>query len=266
MENKILTTHSSPTLKRIRALLIDDERGALNTLQTMLTAYCPEVETVGVALTVSDAVRYARKNQPDLVFLDVEMPPLGSGFDFLKQCKDPSFGVIFVTAYPQYAVKAINTIQPWAYLVKPYNVRELISAVEIASEKIGALAMPEFQDGMKKRIIVQDRRKGSIVLKASEIIFCKADGSFTDFVTYQASKIVVVTSSRYLGEIEEELPSDIFFRSHHSYIVNMNFMDRFERTGRNGIIHLRYSQEEVQISVSKMDMFLKRLDQNNYEG
>jgi two-component system LytT family response regulator len=262
MEDKTLIKEPEPGAKRIKALLVDDERGALNTLQNMLTAYCPEVEITNVALTVSDAVLAAHKNQPDVVFLDVEMPPLGSGFDFLKQCKSLSFGVIFVTAYPQYAVKAINTIQPWAYLVKPYSVRELITAVNVATEKIGEHQQSESQGSSKKRIIIQDRRRGSIVLKPSEIIFCKADGSFTDFITFQNQKTVVVTSSRHLGEIEEELPADLFCRTHHSYVVNLNYIDRFERTGRNGLIHLRYSSEVVQVSVSRMELFMKRLDQS----
>ena len=248
------------SLRRINTLLVDDEIGAINTLQGMLKEYCPQVLIAGVALTVSEAVQAANQLQPELVFLDIEMPPLGSGFDFLHQIADISFGVIFTTAYPKYAIRAINTIQPWAYLVKPYSVSELRKAVEIAVEKIRQQNQSLLQAAGTQGIVLHDSRKGAIVLRAGEIVYCKADGSFTDLFVWRNQRLEKVTSSRNLGEIEDELPAVLFCRTHHGFLVNLAFVERFERTGRNGIVHLAPAKTKVDVSVAKMDLFAKRLD------
>lgn len=241
----------------ITALIVDDEHGAINSLRQMLHEYCPEVCSLYAAATVKEAVETANAAKPQLVFLDIEMPPLGSGFDFLKSCEDLDFGVIFTTAYPQYAVKAINTIQPWAYLVKPFSVAELKTAVETAMDKINRSIE---QGGTHPGIVLHDSRKGNIVLMVKDILFCKAEGSFTEFYVLTNEAIQKITASGYLGEYEARLPKLHFCRTHHSYLVNLAHIRRIERTGRNGIIHLTFSNLTADISVSKMDYFLQRLE------
>lgn len=248
-------------MTRISTLLIDDEIGAINALRGMLGEYCPQVHIAGTALSVREAVEVTTVLQPELVFLDIEMPPLGSGFDFLNKCGEINFGVIFTTAYPQYAIKAINEIQPWAYLIKPYSVSELKAAVKVAEEKIRSQDHSLLQVARRQSIIVQDSRKGSIVFRAGDIVYCKAEGSFTDLFAWKNNKIEKVTSSRNLGEYELELPDVLFCRTHHGFLVNMAYVERFERTGRNGVAHLNPSGHRVDVSVSKMDAFLRHLDE-----
>lgn len=252
--------------RRVSTLLIDDEIGALNTLRGMLKEYCPQVQVAGVALTVTEAIQSARLLKPDLVFLDIEMPPIGSGFDFLNNIGAIDFGVIFTTAYPKYAIRAINTVQPWAYLVKPYSVSELRKAVETAEEKIRQQRLSEREAAGRHGVILHDSRKGSFVILAADIVYCKAGGSFTDLYIWKNDRIEKITSSRNLGEFENELPDTLFCRTHHSYLVNLAFVERFERTGRNGVAHLTLSKTRVDVSVSKMDLFASRLEefyQNN---
>ncbi len=261
MESHQKTTEPGANPGSIRALIVDDETGAINTLRGMLGQYCPNVTVAGAATAVKEAVDAAQALKPDLVFLDIEMPPVGSGFDFIKNCPEISFGVIFTTAYPQYAIRAINTIQPWAYLVKPYSVSELRAAVDIAFGKIKQLRWSMLQSAFQHSLLISDSRKGNIVLRAGDVVYCKADGSFTDIFLLKNNKLEKIKSSRNLGEFEAELPEALFCRTHHGYLVNLSYIDRFERTGRNGLIHLSCTSAPVEISVSKMELFAQQMDQ-----
>ena len=247
-------------VEHITALIVEDEIGAINALRHMLNEYCPQVRVLGEAITIKEAVKAAATLRPQLVFLDIEMPPLGSGFDFLNNCAEINFGVIFTTAYPQYAIKAINTIQPWAYLVKPFSVKELKESVAIAIEKVAHFRQSTAQAAGQQGLVLHDHRKGTIVLYAAEILFCKAAGSFTEFYVIRNNKPEKITSSGGLGDFEEKLPAALFCRTHHSYLVNLAHITRMERTGRNGVIHLTQTDWKAGVSVLKMDYFMSRLE------
>ena len=242
----------------INALIIDDESGAINTLRGMLGEFCPEVTIVGEANSVEGALRAAAQHRPDLVFLDIEMPPFGNGFDFLKPFQQLPFGVIFTTAYPQYAVEAINMVQPSAYLVKSYRVVDLIAAVRTAGERLRE-RQPEPAGNLldNSSLIIADSRKGNLVLRTRDILYCQADGSTTDIILLRHGRIEKISASRTLKEIEMELPASHFCRTHNSFLVNMAHIERWERTGRNGLIHLP-GQEKVEISVQRMDFFVQQ--------
>ncbi len=237
-------------MKKISTLIVDDEIAALNTLRGMLGEYCPQVQIVAAARSVDEAVQAAAQWEPDLVFLDIEMPPFGSGFDFIKQAwRHGEFGVIFTTAYPKYAVQAINAVQPWAYLVKPYSVANLKESVEVAAAKL--------LDAERQGIIIPDSRKGNQVLRIRDILYCEADGTTTDIFLLRSNKIEKVTAYRTLKDLESELPESFFCRTHHSYLVNMQHIERYERTGRNGLIYMPQGNC-VSISVLKMEYFEER--------
>ncbi len=245
-------------MKKINALLIDDEISAIKTLRGMLQKYFPQVNIMDISHTVNDAHQKIMKHQPDLIFLDVEMPPFGSGFDLLKKCGAYSFGIIFTTAYPKYAIKAINEIQPWAYLVKPFSVNDLSKAIETAEEKIITIINNDKEDIFQKtRIVIPDARKGNIVIPVEDILYCKASGAMADLFYLKDNEVVTFTASRTLKDLEEHLPTRGFCRCHHSYLVNLAFIDRYEQTGRNGIIHLK-NKTEIPISVSKMETFVEQ--------
>ena len=241
-------------MKKINALLIDDEISAIKTLRGMLEKYFPQVNILGIAHTVNDAHQKILKHQPNLIFLDIEMPPFGSGFDLLKKCGAYSFGIIFTTAYPKYAIQAINEIQPWAYLIKPFSINELSKAIETAEEKI-VLTSENKEDVFGNiRMVIPDARKGNVVIPVGSILYCKADGAMADLFYIKDEAVVSFTASRTLKDLEEELPHDFFCRCHHSFLVNLVFVDRYEQTGRNGKIYLK-NKMEVPISISKMEAF-----------
>ncbi len=240
-------------MKKINTFIIDDEISAIITLRGMLESYFPQIHIMEEARSVSEALHKLQWSQPELVFLDIEMPPFGNGFEFLEKTPNPSFGVIFVTAYPNHAVKAINQVQPWGYLVKPYSVGDLAKAIQNATEKIEELqtatASPDVQG-----ILISDARKGNVVIKVGDIVYCQADGATTDIFYLKDGKTTRFTASKTLKDIEELLPTESFSRSHHSFVVNLSFIERYVQTGRNGIIHLR-TGAEAPISVGKMESF-----------
>lgn len=238
-------------MRKISALLVDDEISALRTLRGMLSSYCPEVEVVAVASSVKEALGNAKKFTPELVFLDIEMPPFGSGFDFIEQSKDLNFGVIFTTAYPEYAIKAINKVQPWAYLVKPFSADQLRKAVRVAQEKNASA-----QD-ISGSIVVPDFRNRSRVIRLAELYYCKADSGAIEvyFMENEEMKRCVVTKT--LKEFSNDLNNGTFFRCHHSYLVNMSLVERYEKTGRNAILHLK-NGTEIPVSIAKKEQFEKK--------
>lgn len=238
----------------IRALIIDDEIGAINTLERIISLYCPEVEIVGFARSVPEAVRLTEQHRPDLVFLDIEMTPAGNGFDFIEQTREYSFGVVFTTAYPQYAIQAIKSIQPWYYLVKPFSLADLMEAVEISSKKMIEQKARAAEDGEDSCIAVPVGRKGSAILKTEDILYCKADQSVSEIFLLKKGNVEKIIAFCSLGSLEKRLTGVGFFRTHHSYLVNVNRIEGYTKNGRTGTAHFTENYC-VSISVSKMKEF-----------
>ncbi len=242
-------------MTRIKAIIVDDERSAIETLRGMLGTFCLHVDILDEATSIEDALLSVRQHLPDLVFLDIEMPPFGKGFDLLKLTPGRSFGVIFTTAYSEYAIQAINEVQPWGYLVKPYRVSDLVQAVLTAGEKMAEKPTLEKNEVAEVLgIIIPDSRKGNIVVHARDILYCRADGGATEIYILKLGKVEKITASRSLKELEEQLPDSIFCRTHHSYVVNLQHVIRYQRTGRNGVVYLPHNHK-AEISVKKMEGF-----------
>ncbi|MBU6342350.1 MAG: LytTR family DNA-binding domain-containing protein [Bacteroidetes bacterium] len=237
--------------KKIQTVLIEDEFSAMRTLRGMLEQYCPQVRIIGQAASVAEANALLHRTRPELVFLDIEMPPGGTAFDLLKQTQDLNFGIIFTTAYPKYAIEAINKAQPWGYLVKPFSVENLKDVVNAACEKL--------EDDAHGGFVVHDSRKGMLVVRFEDILFCEADGALVDIVLLKNNKVERISTYKALKELELDLPQRLFCRSHHSFIVHMRYIDRVEKTGRNGLIHLSNGMQ-VGISVQRMHEFEEKFE------
>lgn len=246
-------------MKRLRSIILDDETSAVHTLRGMLEELCPFVVINAVANNIEQGVKAVKQYNPDIVFLDIEMPPSGSGFDFLREVEDETFGVIFTTAYAHYAIQAINDAQPWGFLVKPYRAKELVHTMYVATRmRHRLLSSPQYGN---RGIILSDHRKGNVVVKFNEIYYCQADGPCTTFYLNREDKIEKLSVYKTLKDIENELPDSLFCRTHHSYLVNMNYILRYERHGRAGAAYLP-NGAHVEISGSKMETFVPHF--NNY--
>jgi two-component system, LytTR family, response regulator len=227
-------------MKQVRTLIVDDETAAQKTLSGMLSVFCPQVNVIGRASSVSEAVPLVERLNPDLIFLDIQMSPYESGFDLIGRTKHLSYGVIFVTAYSQYAIKAINTVQPWAYLVKPFSSDDLMEAVRNACKKmVEKQEQPLENDDPLSSLIISDARKGKIIIRCSDILYCKNDQSVVEiYYLKDGTQVECAYTYKSLRQIQEELSPRQFCRIHHSCIVNLAFVRQLEKKGRAGVVHL----------------------------
>ncbi|MEM9649939.1 MAG: LytTR family DNA-binding domain-containing protein, partial [Bacteroidota bacterium] len=220
----------------LRAILVEDEANSREILRNYLAKYCPSVRLLGEASNIDEGLELINKHKPDLVFLDVEMP-FGNAFDLLDKIPDRSFETVFVTAYNQYAMDALNNHAAY-YLMKPINIDELIKAVDYVKDiklKENALegqvlkAKPIKTEG-KITIPQQD---GFQVLEVGDIYFCKADDNYTE-IYLEHKKIVVSKTLKYF---EDTLKDYAFSRIHKSYLVNVGEVVKYKK-GKGGSVVL----------------------------
>lgn len=219
----------------IRSVVVDDEKPSREVLSNYLKEYCPDVEVVATAGSVKSAFRVIKKQQPDLVFLDIELGD-GKGFDLLNLFDRMDFKIIFVTAYSEHAVKAFR-FSAVDYLLKPVKIDELKEAVEkvrnfngtsVRSENLEAFFNNLNNTSKTLPTLVIPHIKGYEILKISDIIMCRADGYCTNFHLIGNRKIV---SSKNLKQYEDLLADQNFIRVHHSFIINLNYVTSYSRQG-----------------------------------
>jgi len=249
-------------MKKITAILVDDERNARLALRAMLEENCPEVEILEEAEDVPEAIKSIRKVNPDLVFLDVEMPGY-SGLEILDfiSPEDFKFKIIFVTAYAEYAVQAFE-LSAFDYLLKPVQVSQLKKTItkfiENAHETPSALQYQILKDNFNvaglKRIALQTA-EGLLFLKLEEIIYLKADSSYTHFILENGSRL---TLTKKLLEFEKLQDVGNFFRTHRSYIVNLDRIRKFVR--HDGGTLIMDNGDEVSIAADKKQILLDRIN------
>lgn len=246
-------------MQQINTIIVDDEAAAIKTLRGMLAGFCPQVNVVGDGTSVEQAVQLTETHRPDLVFLDIEMPPMGSGFDFLRLAKPINFEVIFTTAYPQHAIKAINLTQPLAYLIKPYSVTDLVDAVDVATKKI--LDRPQkLPTGTEEQgFIIPGSKKGNLVLRYKEVVCCQADKMLTQLYLQRNGTFEKANGFISLGELENSLPDTFFLRIHNSYIINLSHVTSFDLSSRAGVVYLTNGME-VPVSGNNVKIFKERFD------
>jgi two-component system LytT family response regulator len=237
----------------LRAILVDDEANSREILRNYLAKYCTEVTLVGEASSIKEAMDLIKKNQLDLVFLDVEMP-YGNAFDLLDQLPERNFETVFVTAYDHYAKNALNN-QAAYYLTKPINIDELINAVKYVQtvrEKEASLEgkiLSSKSKGVEGKLTLP-QQDGFQILNVNEILYCKADDNYTEI--YLVNKKILV--SKTLKYFEDALADFPFARVHKSYLVNVNEVVKY-RKGKGGSVVLS-NGKEVLVSASKKKEFL----------
>lgn len=245
----------------MRALVIDDEKNVRNSLIRLLKGFCPEVEVIGEADSLASGLALIPKISFDILFLDVELPD-GSGIDLLNTIKERNFQVIFVTAYNQYAIDAFR-LSAIDYLLKPVDPDHLIEAVQKAKKWAGtnnqetALSIliqnmdPALRQGAK--LILRDA-DNMYVVQVKEILRCEADGSYTRF--FLTNNRTVLTSIN-LKEYEKLLGRWDFVRPHHSHLINLHHVTRFDKT--NGGFVFLTEGTEVPVSFRKKDQLITAL-------
>ncbi|MEO7446048.1 MAG: LytTR family DNA-binding domain-containing protein [Ferruginibacter sp.] len=244
----------------IKTIIIDDERHCIKALQRDLQKNCPAVQVMEVCSSAKDGIMSIKKYNPDLIFLDVEMPWM-SGFEMLEVMGDVRFSIIFTTAHGEFAAKAFR-ISAVDYLLKPIDVHDLIEAVQKVEKKVnegGGLQhisnlLRNMRQPLTQQKIALPNREGYEFADVASIIYCEAEGAYTKIFMQDNKKILV---SKTLGDIEELLPPELFHRIHHSTLVNITYIAQFSRT--DGCYVMLKNNERLSVSKAKKEMLMERL-------
>lgn len=216
---------------KISVLIVDDEVHARSFLRELLNLiYGDKIVILSECATVQEAVKAIVKYNPDVVFLDIQMPDQ-NGFELFNYISDRSFEVIFTTAHKNFALDAIK-LSAFDYLLKPINMEELQASIarlevkfqsEVTVNKFKVLLENlETTKSRDKKIIISTKT-GFEVLFTNQIMYCKAEESYSHFFTEEKT----ILSSKAFKDICEVLSEPIFIRVHKSYLVNINFIKKF---------------------------------------
>lgn len=243
-----------------KVLIIDDENRTRELIARMIDSFGFDVQTIPEGENVQSGIAAIEKHQPDIVFLDIQMPD-GTGFDVIRSIENKNFEVIFITAHEEFAIKAIK-FSALDYLLKPVDTTELKAAMEKALAVIDhGKELSQF-DALQKNIQPNEKRR--LVLKTQEsvhvveldqIIRCEADRNYTSFFLEGNKKILV---SKTLKEYETLLSAHNFLRVQQSHLVNIDYVDRYDK--KNGGAVVMKDGSEVPLSPAKRDLFFKRLE------
>ncbi len=244
----------------IRSIIIDDEQHCVRALLSDLQQHCPSIEVVDSCSSAKEGIMAIKKLNPDLVFLDVEMPWM-NGFEMLEVLGEINFSIIFTTAHGEFAAKAFR-ISAIDYLLKPIDANDLKAAVQKVEKKmeegnsvqhISNLLRNMRQPGGEQKIALP-QREGYEFVDVSSIVYLTAEGAYTK-VYIKDKKTMLI--SRTLGDVEELLPPEMFQRIHHSTLVNVTYISQFLRTD-GGYVVLK-NGEKLSVSKAKKEMLMARL-------
>ena len=246
----------------IKGIIIDDEQNNITNLQRLLEKYCPEVIITGSSTDANEAITLIKNSQPDLVFLDIQMPEK-DGFQVLQELNSYDFEVIFVTAFSQYGIQAIK-FSAIDYLLKPIDIEELKKAVAKTSERLKHKNqnlqlqnllnhLKESNNSSEHRIAISSLKETRFVY-VKNIIRCESENSYTLFFTNEGETII---STVPLYEYDEMLSIYGFIRCHQSHLVNKKHVKSLLK--EDGYTLLLYDQGRIPVSRNKKDLVKKSL-------
>lgn len=245
----------------MKALIVEDKEYIRKGLITLLQSMDFDIQVVGECESVKEALVVANARRPDLIFLDINLTD-GTAFDFLDQTGDLTFKVIFITAYEEYALRALKA-GAVDYLLKPVDLEELKTAIE----KVAQLPVAEQRVHIKTAKAAWHNDASKLILSLhdsfqvvdlNELLYCESDKGYTTFYCTNGKSHLV---SKTLKEFEARLVAFNFIRPHQSYMVNLKFIDKYDKSG---VIHLK-TGTTIPVSSRKKDHFIATFLSKNGE-
>lgn len=221
------------TSEAIKAVIVDDEAHARRTLENMLQQYFPEINIAAQCVSVPKAVLAIKEYQPDVVFLDIEMPDF-NGLELPKFFDELNFQIVFVTAYSEYAVKAFE-LSAVDYLLKPLQAEKLKAAVDKVKQHHAASHMKQRLELLQNHLhhdsflrIALPMSDGVLFVEMNDIIMLEAEGAYTQVYLNNQSKLLVSRKIKFFEDMLAKRKN--FFRIHRSYLVNLNYIKKYNRS------------------------------------
>jgi two-component system LytT family response regulator len=246
----------------IRTIIIDDESKGRSVLSEMIARYCNGVEIVATAENGAEGIKAIKHYTPDCILLDIQMPRMDA-FDMLDQLEDAHGEVVFVTAHNEYALKAFK-YAAFDYLLKPVDPKDLQEVFDRLRKRI------KYPDGNKRMHLLKSimhqpqtapakitisSAEGITIVTIAEIVYLQAEGPYTFFYLNTGEKLV---ASVNLQKYEELLGDHLFFRTHHSYLVNLNHIRKYNKPDNNILLSNGHT---VDVSKRKKEEFLQILSE-----
>ncbi|MBX2897577.1 MAG: response regulator transcription factor [Cyclobacteriaceae bacterium] len=240
----------------MKAVIVDDEKDSREILANYLKKYCPDVTVCGFGESVATGLEVIKKYNPEIVFLDIEMP-YGNGFDLLDKVEVITFETVFVTAFDNYAIQALNQSAAY-YLLKPIDIDELVKAIEkIRIERTEknymqhARLLLENKKNSAHQKIMLPTLEGFEIVNINSILYCEGADNFTKFHFEHGQPLLICRTLKYFEEILKE---HRFVRIHRSHLINPDFVVRYSK-GKGGYVTMKNNQE-LEISPNKKQEFL----------
>lgn len=249
--------------KHINAVIVEDEITNQNVLKSFLKKYCPEVSINAISSTFSEAIDHISQYQPNLVFLDIKLDNNYTAFDILERLDDLDFFIVFITAYDEYAMKAINEADAVFYITKPIKISELEKAVNKVKQKLKIGETPS-QDLQKLNsiksivnpinLIMFPTKSSFEFLDVNHIIRIQALGNYVQVYSIDQKRYTVYQKLSYY---EDRLSEHNFLRVHRSHLINLALVDKFQKVGRGGVVKM-VDDSRVQIAPNCRQTFISK--------
>jgi len=244
---------------KLKVIIIDDEIDAVNLLESIIGSKTNEYDIVGKTTNPLEGIELIIKKKPDVVFLDIEMPQM-NGFQLLQITSELKFEVIFATAYESYALKAIKE-NALDYILKPITPEEVFGALEKAKQHLANKnnKADKYKELIDKINLSATRRikfptiNGFELIEINNLMYLEAAGTYTLAYLSNGEKIVL---SKSIKLIEDIVNSNLFFRAHRTYLINISFVKRFDRD----LYSITLTNEiEIPLSRRRYDSFIKAM-------